>query len=146
MNSEDTKAIMHRFLMALTQRSPADAAGLLTPNVVAHFAGLPEAIQGREAWTQLFSAYVAAFPDIEITVHDEIAEGNTATARWSWSGTHKGPFMNIPPTGKAVSGIAGLGVYRVDGGQIDEEWVIEDTMSLLQQLGVIPQPQAAATA
>jgi len=54
--------------------------------------------------------------------------------------------MGLPPTGKAVSDIAGLGVYRVEGGLIDEEWVIEDTMGLLQQLGVIPQPQAAARA
>lgn len=144
MSGEDSKAIMHRFLEALSQRNPTTAFEMLTPNVVAHVAGMPGAIQGRDAWKHLFSAYLDAFPDMEITIHDEIAQGETAMARWSWSGTHQGSFMGIPSTGKAVAGISGMGVYRIAEGSIAEEWVIEDTLGLMQQLGVTPRSEDTA--
>jgi steroid delta-isomerase-like uncharacterized protein len=140
MSTTETRVIVHRFLDALTRRDPADAAGFLTPDIIAHFAGLPEAVQGRDAWRQLFGAYVAAFPDMEIVVHDEIAEGDIAMARWTWRGTHQAPFMGMPATGTSVSGISGLGAYRIADGNIAEEWVVEDTLGLLQQLGAVPAP------
>lgn len=53
--------------------------------------------------------------------------------------------MDIPATGRAVSGISGMGVFRISGDTIAEEWVIEDMLGMMQQLGVIPQPAHAGT-
>lgn len=144
MSGNDSKAIMHRFLEALSQRDPATASELLAQDAVCHVPGLPEAIQGREAWKHLFRMYLSAFPDMEITVHDEIAQGETAMARWSWKGTQHGPLMDIPATGRTVSEISGMGVFRIAGSDIAEEWVIEDTLGLMQQLGVIPRSEDTA--
>ncbi len=57
--------------------------------------------------------------------------------RWHMQGTHTENLFGIPPTGKAVS-VKGISVVRVVGGKIVEDWVSEDTMGLMQQLGIIP--------
>ena len=62
--------------------------------------------------------------------------------RKAFHGTHTGPLMGIPPTGKRVT-IDVIDIVRVANGQIVEHWNIVDQMGLMQQLGVIPMPQAA---
>ena len=60
--------------------------------------------------------------------------------RWIMRGTHNGPLMGIPATGKAVT-VAGIDVFRIAGGQIVELWQHFDQLGMLQQLGVIPAPE-----
>ena len=139
MTDADSKAVMRRFLAALGQGDPDTAAGLLAQDAVCHVPGMSAALRGREAWRHLFQMYIAAFPDMDITIHDEIAQGETAMARWSWNGTQTGALMDIPASGRAVSGISGMGVFRIRGECITEEWVIEDSLGLMQQLGVMPK-------
>ena len=47
--------------------------------------------------------------------------------------------MGIPPTGKPVTG-SGVGIFRIADGRIVEDFVQEDTLGLMQQLGAIPAP------
>ena len=61
-------------------------------------------------------------------------------ARISGSGTHQGAFQGIPPTGKQMK-VTGIDMWRVEGGKCAEHWLEMDTLGLLQQLGVIPQPE-----
>src|SRR5439155_22952243 len=86
---------------------------------------------------QVFSFYRAAFPDLQVNAEDLIAEGDRVVARWSSSGTHKGDFMGIPPTGKQVQ-ITGIDLFRFSGGKIAEHWGVFDQLWMLQQLGVAP--------
>jgi predicted ester cyclase len=81
--------------------------------------------------------YRTAFPDLQFTIEDMIAEGDTITWRWSSTGTHQGPLSVIAPSGKKAS-VAGTTFARVVGGKIVESWVNWDTFGLLQQLGVVP--------
>jgi predicted ester cyclase len=60
--------------------------------------------------------------------------------RWIMRGTHNGPFMGIPATGKPVT-VAGIDVFRIANGQIVELWQHLDHLGMLQQLGVIPTPE-----
>ncbi len=138
MATEENKAVVRRFFEAgLNQRNAGIADDLLSPDFVSHFGGLPEPVHGREHWKELAAGYFTAFPDFQITLEDLIAEGDKVMARWVWRATHQGEFMGIPPTGKQVA-VTGMGVYRIAAGKIAEEWVQDDVLGLLQQLGAIP--------
>jgi predicted ester cyclase len=79
------------------------------------------------------------FPDFKATIDDMIAEGDKGVIRQTWSGTQRGEFMGIPPTGKRVS-FGVIDIIRIAGGKVVEHWGQMDTMSMMQQLGAIPAP------
>ena len=78
-----------------------------------------------------------AFPDMKIEIQDIIAEGDKVVVRNITTETHKGYFVNIPPTGKKISTSATV-ILRVDNGKIQEEWSMSDTLVLYQQIGLLP--------
>jgi steroid delta-isomerase-like uncharacterized protein len=78
-----------------------------------------------------------SFPDLHVKIDDVIEEKDKIAIRWSCTGTHKGPLMDIAPTGKSMK-LLGVDIYRLEGGKIVEEWDIFDSLSLMKQLGVMP--------
>ena len=66
-----------------------------------------------------------------------VAEGDKVVTRWTGRGTHSGPRMGIPPTGRKVE-VTGMRMFRLAEGKIVETWVNWDMFGLMQQLGVIP--------
>jgi predicted ester cyclase len=84
----------------------------------------------------------AGFPDVQTTILDTIAEGDKVVFRASTEGTHTGPFMGIPPTGKRAKWTF-VDIMRIADGKLVEEWVETDMMSLMQQLGMVPPPRPA---
>jgi len=94
-------------------------------------------IHGVEGLKQYAPMVLTAFPDIQITTEDQIAEGDKVVIRWTITGTHKGEFMGISPTGVQVTW-TGITIYRIAGGKIVELWANSDDLGVLQQLGVIP--------
>jgi steroid delta-isomerase-like uncharacterized protein len=89
---------------------------------------------GRKQWA---TATVKAFPDYNVTVEDEISQGDKVVTRWTARGTHQGEFLGIAPTGKQVT-VTGITISRHNGGKIVESWTEWDTQSLMQQLGGYP--------
>ncbi len=92
---------------------------------------------GREGFTQFVTAVRAAFPDLQFTIDDMIAEADKLAVRYTGHATHQGEFSGIPPTGKPVT-ITGIDMFRLADGKIVEEWLNFDQLSMLQQMGVIP--------
>jgi steroid delta-isomerase-like uncharacterized protein len=95
--------------------------------------------------------YRVAFPDLRVTVEDLVTEGDKVVHRFTLWGTHAGPFMGIPPTGRVVTA-AGIAIDRLAGGKVAESWVSLDALNLLRQLGAVqtlarrperPQPASA---
>jgi SnoaL-like polyketide cyclase len=84
------------------------------------------------------------FRDWNITIDDQIAEGERVATRWTASATHTGPVMGMPPTGKPVR-VTGVNVARFAEGEIVESWFNFDMLTLLQQLGAIPTPEQAVS-
>ncbi len=80
-----------------------------------------------------------AFPDLHLTIEDEIAEGDKVVTRVTARGTHQGSFMGIRPTGKRAV-VTGIVIDRFANGKTVEAWNNLDDLGLLQQLGVIPAP------
>ena len=83
-----------------------------------------------------------AFPDFHVTVEDMLAEGDKVMYRGRVSGTHTGEFMGAHPSGKRFE-VTEMHVDRVAGGKIVEHWGLLDIMGMLQQIGVIHEPEEA---
>jgi steroid delta-isomerase-like uncharacterized protein len=137
MSTEENKAHARRAYEALNQRDLAAFYELITPGIVLHNASMT--IQGLEAYKQFVSMYFAAFPDLHFTIEDIIAEGDEVVVRTTGMGTHKGDLMGIAPTGKQVT-VSAINIIRVVNGKAIEEWLNNDDLGLLQQLGVVPAP------
>ena len=84
----------------------------------------------------------SAFPDFRMEPHVIIAEGDLACVRSTTTGTHEGEFMGIPPTGKKIEAL-GFDLVRVRDGQAVEHWGLLDAMTMMQQLGAIPEQAPA---
>ena len=83
--------------------------------------------------------YKTAFPDLNATVEDVIAERDKVVTRWTIRGTHQGEIEEFgPPTGRQM-GLKGLTMHRIEGGKIVEEWEGYDNLSVMQQLGLVPE-------
>jgi steroid delta-isomerase-like uncharacterized protein len=137
--SEENKATMRRFVEEwFNQGNLALFDELVSPDFVNHSAppGVPPT---REGWKQLATMFKAAFPDMQLHIEDEIAEGDQITIRFTAHGTHRGELMGIPATGKEIN-IGGISMARIAGGKIMERWEEFDMMGMMQQLGVVPTP------
>jgi steroid delta-isomerase-like uncharacterized protein len=111
---------------------------LFTPNYAHHDSSTPDVGRGPESEKKRATLYRAAFPDIQLTIEDIIAEGETVMARWSCRGTHRGDLRGVAPTGKQFN-ISGVSIARFANGKVAEGWVNWDALGLMQQLGVVPE-------
>jgi len=98
---------------------------------------MPQVVQGSKAFRKVMENFRSAFPDSELKVEEEIAEGDKVVIRWSFSGTHQGILLHFPPTGKRVKW-TGITIYRIADGKIMEEKGEEDFLGFLRQIGSVP--------
>ena len=82
----------------------------------------------------------SAFPDLQLIIEDQIAEGDKVATRVTFQGTHRGEFRGAAPTGKEVR-YSGIAIDRIVDGKVVEMWHIADTLALLRQIGALPSPQ-----
>jgi len=135
MSAEENKDLARRsWEMLVNQQNPDAIDELYTPNFVWHEPD--EDIQGPEEARQFLGMYLSAFPDMRVSVEDEIAEGDKVVTQWTIRGTHRGELMGMAPTDEQVE-IKGITIHRIEGGRIAEEWERYDNLSVMQQLGAI---------
>jgi steroid delta-isomerase-like uncharacterized protein len=139
MTTEQNKALMRRFLEASVASDQAALKELLAPDFVAHLPGGP---QNREGFLQHINLFALAFSDAHFAVEDFIAEGDKVMARGIWRGIHSGDFQGLRPTGKQIA-IGAIIIERIQDGKTVEHWSLFDQLSMMQQLGLIPPPQAS---
>jgi steroid delta-isomerase-like uncharacterized protein len=106
---------------------------------ISHQPAGSEDISGLEAIKQFTAGVRQAFPDMEITLEDQIAEGDKVVTRFTSRGTHQGELWGIPATGKEVE-VTSISMDRIEGGKIAEHWTHADQLGMMQQLGVVPKP------
>lgn len=135
---EANKAISRRVVEEIFNKGRLEAADeLVTPDFVGHDPALPEPLRGPDGLRSQAEGYRSAFPDMRITIEDEIAEGDRVVTRWMARGTHEGELFGIPATGRQAT-VTGITIDRIVDGRIVETWNNWDTFGLLQQLGAIP--------
>ena len=112
---------------------------LTAEDLVDHEEGLPGQPPGREGVKFFVSAMREAFPDIKPkTVEPTLADGDLEAARTILTGTHKGELMGVAATDKRVE-FESVDIIRVTDGKVAEHWGVTDVMSLMQQLGAVPE-------
>jgi steroid delta-isomerase-like uncharacterized protein len=142
MSTEENKASYRRFMEEMVNNKQLNRVEeCIAADMVEHTPGLSSGATGLR---QDFEGFFSAFPDMQVTIDDLVAEGDKVAARYSWTGTHQGVFNDIPATGKQVI-VTGLDLWRLREGKCIEHWNQEDNLGLLQQLGVIPTPGQATT-
>jgi steroid delta-isomerase-like uncharacterized protein len=139
VSAEDNKALVRRFVDEVQSGGNIDLIDeICSPEFVNHSAppGIPADCEGIKILTAMFRG---AFPDSYFTVEDMVAEGDKVATRKTFHGTHEGAFMGIPPSGRSVS-MGLIDIVRISEGRVAEHWSMGDSLGLMQQLGVVPQP------
>ena len=136
MSLENNKDTAHR-LYELVNTGQVDAvADLVSADYLEHDP-LPGQGAGKEGVLDRFSLLVTALAP-RFTIEDVVAEGDRVVVRWTNSGTHIGEFAGIPATGKRFT-ISGIDIYRLAAGLLCEHWHVIDQLSLMGQLGLLPE-------
>ena len=131
--SEQNKTLARRWFENLFSRGDLDAANeIISADFVDHLTHEDE--RGLVELKHYVNIYSAAFPDIQDTVEDIVAEGDKVVVRWMSRGTHQGEFMGVAPTGRHVT-FTGMRLFRIAENKIAEGWVNIDERGLQEQLG-----------
>ncbi len=139
MSIEENKEINRRVVEEFLNKGNIDFIDeLYDENYIGHMP--PDEIKGSEGQKQFFSMFLSAFPDLNLSIQDQIAEGDMVSSRQIFTGTHKGEFQGIAPTGKKVE-ITVTVVGRFANGKYVESWVNMDALGMMVQLGVVPPPK-----
>ena len=130
--SEENKALARRAWELAD--NPDILEEVYAPDVVWHEPD--REFHGTEEIKQLSAGFLEAFPDLNVTVEDVLAEGEQVAVRWTQRGTHQGEMERLgPPTGRSFE-LEGITIHRFEGDKIAETWERYDNLSLLQQLGL----------
>ena len=141
--SEANKAVIQAFIDDVVNHGRLERADELVKEDFVELDPLPGQQQGREGLKAVLAGLRASLPDWHWTVQEMVAEGHKVVTRFTWTGTHRGPFLGIPPTGKSIA-VKGVVIDYLENSLMSESRILMDTMGLMQQLGVVPGPPLSA--
>jgi steroid delta-isomerase-like uncharacterized protein len=133
----DTKLVRRRYHDAWNAGDPDSLDAIMSHDVVNH-SPIQGQAPGVDGFKQAIQWLRAGVPDLTITIEAQISEGDLVATRWTGTGTHSGVLMGVPATGKQIT-VTGIDICRIADGRIAEYWQELDTLSMLQQIGAIPQ-------
>src|SRR5918997_6549657 len=143
---EENKALVRRYFEAHNERNPAAVADLLSDDFVRHNLAFPQQDQPSGAADDVarVEAWLATFPDLQISIEELIAEGDIVMIYVVWRGTQDGPIpqWGAPATGQPMAREA-AGLWRVECGRLAEVSVVADNLTMLRQLGIISADELA---
>ena len=130
---EQNKTLVRRYYDdVLTGRDAEQLPELLGPGFTSHGpGGVTVGIEGYEA---AVAQTHAAFADLVVTIHDQVAEGDRVATRWSATGTQTGSYAGVPASNRQVT-VSGIHIHRVVDGRLIEHWEEIDALGTLRQMG-----------
>jgi len=137
MSPQENKAIIRRLVEEAQQGGNLDLIDeLISPNFVDHSAwpGIPAT---REGVKQIFGMFHATLANLQVIIHDQIAEADRVATRKTLRGVHQGELLGVTPTGNVIA-IEVIDILRLKDDQITDHWNLVDQYGLVQQLGLIP--------
>ncbi len=142
---EANKALVRRYTTEVfNAHQPERAVEFMAPDAVWH-GGTLGTVEGRDNIVGLLKGFIGALPDLNAVEQEMIAEGDTVMVRYLVDATHDGDLLGIAPTGRRVQWSA-VDVYHVSGGQIVEEWAVDDLLAILHDVGFVTPPWMAPVA
>ena len=129
--SEENKALIRRLIKEVEKGNLNFVDEVLAPDFVDHDL-LPDQEPDREDYKRNLSKDLDAFSDFDITIEDQIAEGDKVVTRLTWRGTHdRGEAMGMSPTGEKVE-VTAIFIHRIAEGKVKDEWSASDTLERLR--------------
>jgi steroid delta-isomerase-like uncharacterized protein len=141
MPEKENIAVLGRFVEEVINQGRLDVCDEIVEENFIELDPLPGQQQGRQGLKDVIAMMRAGFPDIHWKIDETIAAADKVVSRFTWTGTHRGPFLGIPATGKSVT-VKGVVIDRLNNGRMADSRILMDTLGMLQQLGVIPSPGA----
>jgi steroid delta-isomerase-like uncharacterized protein len=137
MAEQENKVLVERLVNGLNSRDAHVFDDVYTRDYVGHDPDRSDTRRFDDLQHTLTGLLARTFPDGHYTTETLIAEGDRVAWQWSFVGTHKGPLLGMPSTGRKIA-IRGATLFRVVEGRIAEDWVYRDTAGILRQMGVLP--------
>jgi len=134
MSLEENKAIVRKMFEAINKQNMVSLDKLMEPDFVLHMHS--KQTQGWKVGRQVVEDEIKAFPDLHVAIEDVIAEGDKVCVRLQETGTHRGKYHGLAPTGNKLSYTV-VAIWRIVERKIVEGWIAYDQMDFLKQLGVI---------
>jgi steroid delta-isomerase-like uncharacterized protein len=139
MSTEENKAIARRWAEEVwSEGNLGRIEELVLPDYVEHDPAVPEEVRGPEGVRRYIEEFRRAFPDMRLTVEDQVAEGDRVVTRWTARGTHRGEFMGLPASGNRLE-MGGMSIDRFSGGRLVESWENYDALGMMRQIGALPK-------
>ena len=136
MSDENKKLVQRLIREAQEGGNLAVIDELMAEDFVDH-SPLPGLPPTREGVAMLFAGMKQAFPDLRITIEEQIADEEKVVSRKTFEGTHRAPFLGIAATGNPIK-FEVIDILTVRGGKFREHRVVADLMTLMRQLGALP--------
>ena len=133
--SEQNKALVRRVVEELVNKGNFSLLDELVDSDYTYYEPTVGEIQGRDGYRSLVSMYRSAFPDVTLTINEQIAEGDKVVTHWTARGTHQGELMGVPATGKQVT-VQGVVISRIENGKLIQDFETYDVHGMMRQLGV----------
>jgi steroid delta-isomerase-like uncharacterized protein len=132
----DLKALYRRYIEHVwNEKNIAAMDDYFSDDIIDH-AAPPGQEPGLAGLKGTFAMFFEAFPDLHVTLENQVVEGDTVVARITLRGTHRGPFFGIPATGRRIER-GSMHLLRCANGKMVEHWGYGDDLGLMNQLGAI---------
>jgi steroid delta-isomerase-like uncharacterized protein len=145
LSTQENAVVIRRFAEEVITRGDIESAAQFVWEDVVEQVPLPGQGPGLEGLKDILRIMRSAFPDLDFSIKEQIAEGDKVASRFEWEGTHEGEFLGVPATGRRVR-VWGIVIDRLEKGRIKDTRIIMDTLGLMMQLGVLPPSSSAPTA
>ena len=139
MSTQENATVIRRFAEEVITKGDIDSAARFVWEDVVEQVPLPGQGPGLEGLKDILRSMRSAFPDLNFTIKEQIAEGEKVASRFEWTGTHQDEFLGVPATLRQVR-VWGIVIDRLEEGRIKDTRIIMDTLGLMMQLGVFPPP------
>jgi predicted ester cyclase len=127
-------SLAERYVEMLNSHDPDAVDGFVAVDYINHNAFVEN---GREGNRIFWAGFFAAIPDVVGTMEDLVVAGDRVVGRFTYSGTHTGPFYGIPGTGNPVE-MRSIDIWRVENGEFVEHWDELNLLEVFQAIGAIP--------
>jgi predicted ester cyclase len=134
MGLEENKQLCRDYFAAFLTRDEGWIRAHIAPDFERHDPGLPFEVKGPDGVLQLHDALMPAFPDMELPLHDFVAESEKVLVRLTIHATHTGPFGELEATGRRIE-VAVLDLFQIRDGVFVEHWAQLDNLGMMTQLG-----------
>jgi len=136
--SNATDPVIAAFAKTLSAHDMDAFAALFADDYVNHQTSAaapspPPGVTAKQGTVAFFAGRIKGLPDLSVAIEASLANGDMAAASFVYTGTHRGPYFGVAPTGKSLR-FTSCDIFRIRNGKIAEHWGMGDIAGIMAQL------------